>query len=97
MATTVGRLCRNVTREQRSLWMGHVVKEGSRRTGNQRSIPNISPTSDALPNFVMQQLQVHCYRKLFAIELRLNRNELARIAAQKGQKMSYLQLVAGRR
>jgi hypothetical protein len=41
MATTVRRVCRNVTREQRSLWMGHVVRDGSRTTDNYEAIRNI--------------------------------------------------------
>jgi integrase len=32
MATSVRRLCRRVSREQRSRWLGHVVREGSRTT-----------------------------------------------------------------
>jgi integrase len=98
MATTVRRLCRNVTREQRSLWMGHVVKEGSRTTDNYEAFdPEYLADVALATDFVMQQLQAHCHRKLFAIDLRLNRSDLARIGAQKGQKMPHLQVVGGRR
>ena len=34
MADQIKKLFRNVPREQRSLWMGHVVRDGSRTTAN---------------------------------------------------------------
>lgn len=98
MATTVRRLCRNVTREQRSIWMGHVVREGSRTTDNyEADDPEYLADVALATDYVMLQLQDHCERKLFAIEFRLNRNELARIGAAKWQKTTRLQVVAGGR
>lgn len=98
MATTVRRACRGVTREQRSLWMGHAVKEGSQTTDNYEAFdPEYLADVALATDYVMQQLQSYCRRPLFAIELRLNRNELARIGAKKGQKVPYLQVVDGRR
>jgi hypothetical protein len=37
MADQIKKLFRNVPREQRSLWMGHVVRDGSRTTANYES------------------------------------------------------------
>jgi len=37
MADQVKKLFRNVPREHRSLWMGHVVRDGSRTTANYES------------------------------------------------------------
>jgi hypothetical protein len=94
MPTMVKRLCRGVTREQRSLWMGHAVKEGSRTTDNYEAFdPEYLADVALATDFVMQQLQTKCSRRLFAIEVRLNRNELARIGARKNEKPSHLQLV----
>lgn len=94
MPTMVKRLCRNVTREQRSIWMGHTVKEGSATTANYEAEDPEFLTDVALAtDFVMQQLQAKCRRPLFAIEVRLNRKELARIGARKDEKVSYLQVV----
>jgi hypothetical protein len=94
MTAMVRRLCKGVTREQRSLYLGHVVQEGSQTTGNYEAddpefLANVALATD----FVMQQVQAKCSRKLFAIEVRLNRNQLARIGARKNEKASYLQVV----
>ena len=98
MATTVRRLCRNVTREQRSLWLGHVVKEGSRTTDNYEAFDAEYLADVALAtDFVMQQLQAKCKRRVVSIETRLNRNELERIGARENDKSPYLELVTGRR
>lgn len=94
MPTMVKRLCRGVTREQRSLWMGHTVKEGSRTTDNYEAFDAEVLADVALAtDFVMQQLQARCGRKLFAIEVRLNQRELTRIGARKNEKVTYLQVV----
>jgi hypothetical protein len=37
MADQIKKLFRNVPRERRSLWMGHVVRDGSRTTANYES------------------------------------------------------------
>ena len=65
MATTVRRLCRNVSREQRSLWMGHVVKEGSRTTDNYEAFDPeyLKDVADAT-DFVMDELQKKCQRQI---------------------------------
>lgn len=94
MPTMVKRLCRGVTREQRSIWLGHTVKEGSRTTDNyEAEDPEFLADVALATDFVMQQLQAKCSRKLFAIEVRLNQNELARIGARQDEKTSDLQLV----
>lgn len=98
MATTVRRLCRGVTREQRSIWMGHTVKEGSRTTDNYEAFdPEYLADVSLAIDYVMQQMQRHCRRKLFAIEVRLNRADLRRIGAQPWEKAPELQVVVGGR
>jgi integrase len=98
MTTWIRHYARNVTREQRSIWLGHVVKEGSRTTDNYEADDPEYLIDVALgTDHIMQLLQSHCRRKLFAIEVRLNRNELSRIGAQKWQKNSHLQVVVGGR
>lgn len=94
MTTMVKRYCRGVTREQRSLWLGHAVREGSRTTDNYEAFdPEYLADVALATDFVMQQVQAKCSRKLFAIEVRLNQNELARIGARTDDKGSHLQLV----
>jgi hypothetical protein len=94
MSTTVRRACKGVTREQRSLWMGHAVKEGSQTTTNYEAFdPEFLGDVALATDFVMQQLQAKCRRPLFAIEVRLNRKELARIGARKDEKTPYLRVV----
>jgi uncharacterized protein YaeQ len=44
-------------------------------------------------DFVKQQVQAKCSKKLFAIEVRLNRKQLAHIGARKAEKQSRLQVV----
>lgn len=97
MSAMVRRLCTGVTREQRSTYMGHVVREGSQTTGNyEPEDPEFLAAVALATDHVMQLLQAKCGRKLFAIETRLNRRELARIGAQEGKKVSHLQVVGGR-
>lgn len=94
MSAMVRRLCKGVTREQRSIYMGHVVREGSQTTGNyEPEDPEFLADVALATDFVMQQLQAKCSRRLFAIEVRLNQNELARIGARQDEKSSHLQLV----
>lgn len=84
MTTMVRRLCKGVTREQRSLYLGYLVQEGSQTTGNyEADDPEFLADVALATDFVMQQVQAKCSRKLFAIEVRLNRNQLARIGARK--------------
>jgi hypothetical protein len=94
MSTMVRRLCKGVTREQRSLYMGHIVREGSQTTSNyEAEDPEFLADVALATDFVMQQMQAKCSRKLFAIETRLNRKELARIGARASEKVTYLQVV----
>lgn len=94
MSTMVRRMARNVTREQRSLWMGHVVKEGSHTTSNyEPDDPEFLADVALATDFVMQQLQIKCRRPLFAIDVRLTKKELFRIGARKNEKTPYLQVV----
>lgn len=94
MTTMVKRYCRGVTREQRSLWLGHAVKEGSRTTDSYEAFdPEFLADVALATDFVMQQVQAKCSRKLFAIEMRLNQNDLARIGARTAENVPHLQLV----
>jgi hypothetical protein len=98
MATTIRRACRDVAREQRSIWLGHTVKEGSRTTDNYEADDPEFLTDVALAiDFVMQQLQTKCKRRPFAAEIRLNRSELARIGAKAERKTPYNQGFSGGR
>jgi hypothetical protein len=81
-----------VTREQRSIWMGHKVREGSSTTDNYETFDPEYLSDVALAiDFVMQQLQKHCQRRLFSIEVRLNARDLARIGAKVQKKTKYNQ------
>ncbi|MDA9530347.1 hypothetical protein [Bradyrhizobium sp. CCBAU 25338] len=92
MSTMVRRLCRSVTREQRSIWMGHVVREGSQTTSNyEAEDPEFLEDVALATDFVMQQLQLKCQRRLFSIEVRLNRGELSRIGARSPTKLQQVQ------
>ncbi len=94
MSAMVRRLCKGVTREQRSIYMGHVVREGSQTTGNyEPEDPEFLADVALGTDFVMQQLQAKCTRPLFAVELQLNRKELTRIGAKKDGKAPHLQVV----
>ena len=98
MATTIRRTCRGVTREQRSIWMGHAVREGSTTTDNYEAFDPEYLSDVALAiDFVMQQLQKHCSRRLFSIEVRLNGRDLARIGAKVQEKTKYNQEFDGGR
>lgn len=84
MTTTLRRECRGVTREQRSLWLGHVVREGSRTTDNYEAHDPEYLADVALAiDHVMLQLQAHCKRPLFAgSPPKLDRQALAHIGAR---------------
>ena len=82
MSTTVRKLCPGVSREQRSLWMGHTVKEGSRTTEHYEIDDHEYHADTALAtDFVLQQIRSLC-KTDFAIEVLLNRSELKRIGAK---------------
>ncbi len=94
MATTVRRLCRHVSREQRSLWLGHTVKEGSRTTDNYEAYdPDYLQDVSLATDFVMQELQRYAKRRLVSIDDRLTKRELARIGARPSDKMPLLRVV----
>lgn len=98
MSAMVRRHCKHVTREQRSLWMGHVVKEGSQTTSNyEPEDPEFLEDVALATDFVMLQVQEHCKRRLFSVEVRLNRSELARIGAKKIEKSKQVQKDIGGR
>jgi hypothetical protein len=87
MATTVKRLCPLVTRERRSLWLGHAVDEGSRTTDHYEAFDAEVLRDVALAtDFVMSELQKLTSTPLFAVESLLNRAELRRIGAKPTQK-----------
>lgn len=70
MASQVKKNCRSVSREFRSLWMGHVVREGSRTTDNYESddpdaLLDVARATDC----VIALIQDHCKRRLFARDL----------------------------
>jgi hypothetical protein len=69
MADQIKKLFRNVPREPRSLWMGHVVRDGSRTTANHESgdpemLADVALATDCMIALVQQ----HCGRRLFAVD-----------------------------
>jgi hypothetical protein len=69
MADQIKKLFRNVPREHRSLWMGHVVRDGSRTTANYESddpemLADVAQATDC----VIALIQQHCARPLFAVD-----------------------------
>ena len=98
MASKIRPMCRGVTREQRSIWLGHTIKEGSRTTDNYEAFEPEFLEDVALGiDFIMQQIQTRCRRDLFAAETRLNARELARIGAKPEKKIKENQEGNGRR
>jgi integrase len=83
MADQIKKLFRGVPREHRSLWMGHVVRDGSRTTDNYESDdPHVLADVALATDCVIALIQEHCDRTLFAIESLLNREELEKIGAR---------------
>jgi hypothetical protein len=77
MADQVKILFRSVPREQRSLWLGHVVRDGSRTTDLYEGCDPLDLADAALAtDCVLSLLAEICPRPLFAIEMRLNRAQL---------------------
>lgn len=69
MVDQVKKLFRNVPREHRSLWMGHVVRDGSRTTANYESDDPEMLTDVALAtDCVIALIQQYCSRQLFAVD-----------------------------
>jgi hypothetical protein len=85
MSTRVRGLCRHVSREQRSIWMGHVVKEGSRTTDNYEAFdPEYLRDVAMATDYVMEQIQAKCSRQLLLMKTRLTKREIAHLGARAG-------------
>ncbi len=70
-------------REHRSLWLGHVVRDGSRTTDHYESDdPHVIADVALATDCIISLLDERCGRNLFAIETRLNRSELKSIGAR---------------
>jgi len=83
MADQVRILFRGVAREHRSLWLGHVVRDGSRTTDHYESDDPLALADVALAvDCILNLLAERCSRPLFAIEVRLNRADLEAIGAR---------------
>ncbi len=77
MATMVRKLCPQIPREKRSIWLGHVVRQGSTTTDHYEISDAEYLTEVALAtDYVLQQIRLRCSDKGFAIEVRLNAAEL---------------------
>ncbi len=82
MATMVRKLCPQVPREKRSMWLGHVVSEGSRTTDHYEiSDPEYLADVALATDYVLQQIRSRCTDKSFAIEVRLKAAELRSLGA----------------
>jgi integrase len=87
-----------VSRELRSRWLGHVVREGSETTAHyegddpQELVPVALAT-----DYVLTLIQQHCLRRLFAIEPLLNRDDLEAIGIRSPEKSMISQGVHGGR
>jgi hypothetical protein len=98
MADQIKKLFRNVPREQRSLWMGHVVRDGSRTTANYESDDPEMLADVALPtDCVIALIQQHCGRPLFAVDVLLTKKDLHAIGARVIPEMLRKQRVGGGR
>lgn len=78
--THARRLCPRVSRERRSLWLGHAVKEGSQTTEHYEGLDfeileEVAPATD----FVIGELRKLTAKPLFAVDVRLRSEELLRI------------------
>ncbi len=93
MATMVRKLAPAVPREKRSMWLGHTVQEGSRTTDHYEiSDPEYLADVALATDYVLQQLLARCVDKSFAIEVRLNREDLRRIGAVLASPVGHLRL-----
>jgi hypothetical protein len=87
MADQVRLLFRGIPREQRSRWLGHVVRDGSETTAHYEGDDPLALIDVALAvDCVMALLAERCSRRLLAIETRLNRDQLAAIGARQMPK-----------
>ena len=83
MADQCRMLFRRVPREQRSRWLGHVVRDGSRTTEHYEGQDPLALADVALAtDCILALLAERCRRPLFAIEVRLNRSDLDAIGAR---------------
>lgn len=83
MATHVRKLCPQVSRERRSLWLGHTVKEGSLTTEHYEAF-DVDVLEDVAiaTDFVISELQKLTSMQLFAVEVQLSTAEIRRIGAR---------------
>ena len=96
MADQIKKLLRNVPREQRSLWMGHVVRDGSRTTANYESDdPEMLAGVALATDCVIALIQQHCGRQLFAVDVLLTKKDLQAIGARLIPEMLRKQRVGG--
>jgi hypothetical protein len=69
MADQAKKLFRNLPREHRSLWMGHVVRDGSRTAAHYESDdPDMLADVTLATDCVIALIQQHCRRPLFAVD-----------------------------
>jgi hypothetical protein len=72
-----------IPREYRSLWLGHVVKEGSITTSHyEEESPHVIDDVALATDCVIALLNEHTRRDLFAVDVLLNRGELEKIGAR---------------
>ena len=82
MADQVKRLFRRIPREQRSLGLGHVVRDGSRTTDHYEESDPLALIDVALAvDCIISLLAERCSRPLFAIDVRLTAQHLQEIGA----------------
>ena len=83
MADQVKRLFRRIPREQRSLWLGHVVRDGSCTTDHYEESDPLALMDVALAvDCIMSLLAERCERRLFAIDVRLTVDHLREVGAR---------------
>jgi hypothetical protein len=87
MATHVRKMCPLVSRERRSLWLGHTVNEGSLTTEHYEAF-DVDVLEDVAlaTDFVLTELQKLTAKPLFAVEMRLNGGEIRRLGARPSTK-----------
>jgi integrase len=80
MATHVRKMCPLVSRERRSLWLGHTVKEGSLTTEHYEAFDvDVLDEVALATDFVIGELQKLTTTRLFSVEVPLTKAELRRI------------------
>jgi hypothetical protein len=82
MADQVRRNFALIPREDRSRWLGHVVRDGSRTTDHCQGDDPQDVAAVALATCISALLAERCERDLFAIETLLNRVQLAAIGVR---------------